>query len=359
MKIVYNAYVLNKPITGVGRYLQALSFIKSNFNKIAITPNSIFFWNSKFDLISSSCLKSKFSKLLWNYFHPLFIKEKFDIYHSPFPSLPFFLPKSCKKVITVHDLIFIKTPKDYSLLELLFIRVSLYLAVHKADFILCVSNYTKNCLLDLYPNIGFKVHVVLNSSFLADNLFESGSEVLNPVLYKLVDEKIRYFVLPSNRHPRKNIKNTINGFCASEFYKNNYKLVLCGIDESLNYFFDDKIIDISYLSDNEYSILLKNSQGVLYFSYDEGFGYPIVEAIENNIPIYCSNIPSSLELFDYDASFLCVDLSSSGVEHFLNTFYYSPDKISSLNSYLQLQKNRFSFDYFESQMISFYKKCIL
>jgi hypothetical protein len=358
MKIGYNAYVLNKPITGVGRYLQALSYINSDFKKIAITPNSIFFWDSKFDLISSNGLKSKFSKLIWNFFHPLFIKEKFDIYHSPFPSLPFFLPKTCKKIITVHDLIFIKTPQDYPLLELLFIRFSLYFAVHKSDLILCVSNHTKNCLLDLYPNIGFKVHVVLNSLFLPDNIFESGSEVLNPVLSKLLNEKIKYFVLPSNRHPRKNIENTIKGFCESEFYKNNYKLVLCGIDESLNYYFDEKIIDVSYLSDYEYSVLLKNSQGVFYFSIDEGFGYPIIEAIKNNIPIYCSNIPSSLELFDEDASFLCADLSSSGIEQFLNTFYNSPDNISSLNSYLQLQKNRFSFDHFESQMINFYKGCI-
>jgi hypothetical protein len=358
MKIAYNAYVLNKPITGVGRYLQALSFINSDFKKIAITPNANLFWDSKFDIISSSGLKSKFSKLIWNFFHPLFIKEKFDIYHSPFPSLPFFLPKSCKKVITVHDLIFNKTPQDYPLLELLFIRFSLFFAVHKADFILCVSNYTKTCLLDLYPNIGYKVHVVLNSSFLADNLVGNGREVINPFLSKLLDEKIRYFVLPSNRHPRKNIENTIKGFCASEFYNNNFKLVLCGIDESSKHIYDKKIVDLSYLSDLEYCVLLYNCQGIFYFSIDEGFGYPIIEAIENNRPIYCSNIPSSLELFDGETSFLCSDLTSYGIEQFLNHFYNRPDKISSLNSYLQLQKNRFSFDSFESEMINFYKKCL-
>lgn len=358
MKIAYNAYVLNKPITGVGRYLQALSFIQSNFKKLAITPNDDLRWDSKFDSISSSGLKSKFSKLIWNFFHPLFIRENFDIYHSPFPSLPFFLPKSCKKVITVHDLIFIKSPQDYPLLERLFIRFSLFFAVHKADLILCVSNYTKTCLLDCYPNIGYKVHVVLNSSLLPDYLVGRDSKVMHPALSKLLSENIRYFVLPSNRHPRKNIVNTIRGFCSSEFYKNNYKLVLCGIDESLTHFHDEKIMDISYLSDNEYSILLNNSQGIFYFSTDEGFGYPIIEAIENNVPIYCSNIPSSLELFDYEASYLCSDLSSYGIELFLNDFYSNPDKISSLNSYLQSQKNNFSFDSFESQMIDVYKKCL-
>ncbi len=358
MKIGYNAYTLNKPITGVGRYLQSLSFINSDYKKVAITPNSDIFWDSKFDFISSSNFNSKFSKLIWNFFHPIFIDENFDIYHSPFPSLPFFLPRSTKKIITIHDLIFIKSPQDYPFLELLFIRVSLFIAVHKADLILCVSNYTKKCLLDLYPKLECKVEVVLNSTFMRGNLDNSMSQSINPTLAGLLDENINYFVLPSNRHPRKNIENTIKGFSASEYYKDKYKLVLCGIDESLKHFYDENIMDISYLTDMEYSLLLNNSKGIFYFSIDEGFGYPIIEAIENNIPIYCSNIPSSLELFDGEYSFLCADLSPFGIAQYLNDFYNSPGKVLLLNSYLQLQKNRFSFDSFESEMINIYKKCL-
>ena len=352
MNVVYNAYVLNKPITGVGRYLQALSFVSSKYNKVALTPNSNYCWDNKFNSIRSWDAKTKLMKLFWNYFHPLFYNINFDVYHSPYPSLPFFLPNNCKKIITVHDLIFISSPENYPYIELIFLKLSLRYAVHKADVIICVSNYTKTSLLKLYPEYASKVVVVLNSAYITSKIDDL--DICNETLKMLLHNDIKYFVLPSNRHPRKNIKNTIKAFLLSDFHQNNYKLVLSGIDESMYSINDNNIIDISYLNDNDYTKLLKKSKGILYFSYDEGFGYPITEAIENEIPIYCSNIPSSLELFDNNNYFLCNDLTIDGIKEFLNDYYNNPSRTEKLLTYLRSLKSKFEFKNFEATMSFIY-----
>lgn len=351
MDVIYNSYILNKPITGVGRYLQSLSNINGNYKKIALTPNSKISWENNFSHIYSNKVNNLLLKLIWNYFHPLFYKINYSIYHSPFPSLPFFLPKKCKKIITIHDLIFLNRTKDYPFLELLFIKLSLKNAIKKADLIICVSEYTKNCLIQKYPKLINKTEVVLNSTYKNNetNLFIS-----NPQLVNLINNKFKYFVLPSNRHPRKNINNTIQAFINSNYFKNNYKLVLCGLNESNKKFDNENIIDISYLNDFEYQNLLKNSQGLFYFSYDEGFGYPITDAMEFNIPIFCSNIPSTKEIFDNDDKYLCTDLTSNGIQKYLDKFHDEVLSVNDLISFMQSKKYKFDFNYFENKMKEIY-----
>ena len=356
MIIVYNSYLLNKPITGVGRYLQALSYISLKYTKIALTPNSNFNWSNNFSVIYHGNQKTKIGKLLWNYFHPLFIKFKFDIYHSPYPSLPFFLPSHCKKIITVHDIIFLNSPQDYRFLELFFIKFSLINSIKKADLIICVSEYTKKCLIEKYPIAINKTKVVLNSTF--KNSFENNKITTNTILLDLFKKKYNYFILPSNRHPRKNINNTISAFCNSKYFKHNYKLVLCGLDESISKNYIENIIDIAYLSDIDYILLLRNAFGLLYFSYDEGFGYPITEAMDFNIPIFCSKIPSTLEIFDNNDDFLCSDLSSNGIKDFLNSYYDNIPKIEQLKFFMQSKKFKFNYDLFENEMNEIYYKIL-
>ena len=359
MNVIYNAYALNKPITGVGRYLQALSFMNLNYIKIALTPNSKYCWFNNFNAINSSNVKTKLMKLLWNFFHPLFYKFSFDLYHSPFPSLPFFLPKNCKKIITVHDVLFLSNPEWYPSLECLFMKLSLYLSINKADVIICVSQTTKEELLKFYPTSFTKIIVVYNPIIELKNIINHVNFPLNSNITSLIKKK-KYFILPSNRHPRKNIINTIEGFLNSEFYQNGYKLCLCGLDESIDkYSIDKNIVELKYLSDFDYNILIKNSSGILYFSLAEGFGYPIIEAIEANIPIFCSRIPTSTEIIGDFNDFLCDDFTTKGISNFLNIFYNQPSKVNELLEHLNSLKNEFNYHKFEHSMLKIYTSQVI
>jgi glycosyltransferase involved in cell wall biosynthesis len=359
-KIGYNAYTLNKPITGVGRYLQALSLLNLgslSLKKIAFSLNDNYCWEHGFDEIYPSNVNLKFRKLIWNYLH-FYNKKEFSIYHSPFPFLPFSNFKNIKKVITVHDVLFLTNPEWYPKLEVLFMRLSLYLSVKMADAIICVSETTKKELIKYYPSSVSKITVVFNPIIESNNIFSFSNLTANPNISPLL-LKGKYFVLPSNRHPRKNIFNAIEGFLKSEFYKNDYKLCLCGLNESIDEFILDKnIVELKYLSDDDYNILIRNSSGIFYFSYAEGFGYPIIEAIEANIPIFCSKIPTSTEIIGDFNEYLCIDLSASGITNYLNSFFYQPSKIKRLLLHIQSLKKEFDYHKFESSMLNIYQSLI-
>jgi glycosyltransferase involved in cell wall biosynthesis len=359
-QICYNAYTINKPITGVGRYLQTLSLLNLGslkLKKVAFSLNDCYFWDHGFDEIYPSNVNSKFQKLIWNYFH-FHRRKECVIYHSPFPFLPFSNFKNTKKVITVHDVLFLTNPEWYPKLEIFFMNVSLYLSVNLADTIICVSETTKNELIKYYPNSISKITVVYNPIVQSTNNYIFSNLISNPNILPLL-LKGKYFVLPSNRHPRKNVFNTIEGFIKSEFYKNDYKLCLCGLNESIEEFnFDKNIVELKYLSDNDYNTLIRNSSGIFYFSYAEGFGYPIIEAIEANIPIFCSKIPTSVEIIGDFNEYLCIDLTANGISNYLNCFFNQPSKIKSLLLHIQSLKKEFDYQKFENSMLDIYKSLI-
>jgi glycosyltransferase involved in cell wall biosynthesis len=358
MKIFYNAYTLNKPITGVGRYLQSLSFLNSsNLIKIGLVPNKDIHWSHGFDNLLQKNYKSKFFKLLWNYFHVFLIREKVHLYHSPFPSLPFFCSIKAKKIITIHDLIFLENSNWYSWKESLIVRLSLKHAIKNTNCVICVSEYTKDQLLKYFPNYKKRIFVVHNPIF---NSYNFNTEILkNTILVDLHNTKQKYFVLPSNWHPRKNILNTILAFEKSKYKEHGYKLILCGHNESNDIIsFNNSIIDIKYLSDFEYNELQTKSQGIFYFSEKEGFGYPVIEAIEKGIPIFCSNIPSTIELLGIHHDIFCNDISEIGICNFLDDCFYNKNKINKILRVLESNKEKFNYNTFQKKMMDIYNEIL-
>jgi glycosyltransferase involved in cell wall biosynthesis len=355
ISIIYNAYTLSKPITGVGRYTQLLSFFDDNFiYKIASIPNNKMFWSHNFNQIIISNFNNLFGKLYWTFFKNYNIIN-FDIFHSPYPNLPIFLTKP--SIITVHDLIFLTNPEWYTYKERIFTKISFYLAIKKATKIICVSNTTLNCLIKFFPEVKSKSIVIYNSLPIKQ-IENSYKQNINN---KLNDNKIfdfinsKYFVCPSNRHPRKNLKNTINAFNKSKFKNLGYKIVLTGVNEAN----DDiehieSFLDLGYLNDNDYYYLLQHAEAILYFPLDEGFGLPILDSIMTNTPILCSNIPVFREIFENisDKIFCKKFDNEEGILEFLNTVNFQELDMKKFD----FLKEKFSYKKFEEKHINLYNE---
>lgn len=56
------------------------------------------------------------------------------------------------------------------------------------------------------------------------------------------------------------------------------------------------IIEHGYISDQEISDLLRNTNGLLFPSFSEGFGFPLVDAMSADVPVVCSDIPAFKEI---------------------------------------------------------------
>ena len=345
--IAYNAYTLNKPITGVGRYTQMLSYMDNIF-KIGLCYNDNYCWDHSFNKIESSKFRSKFGKLYWNLFSND-LRTNYEILHSPYPSLP--ICRTKKSIITIHDLIFLSNPEWYSKSELFFIKKSLNFSVKAADHIICVSNSTKNNLLDYFPSLEKKTSVIYNC-FPPANRIEYLKNNNKSHLSLFLNKKYKYFVCPSNRHPRKNLVNTIDGFKKSKFKSKGYKLVLTGLNESK--FIspqNDFILDLGYLNDQDYYKLIKYSMGIIYFPYKEGFGLPILDAIMLNKNIFVSDISVFKEILPNHCMLDKIDNSNS-ITDYLDFMYKKNDQE------VTIEKEKFSFKKFQENHLEVYKKVI-
>ncbi len=58
----------------------------------------------------------------------------------------------------------------------------------------------------------------------------------------------------------------------------------------------DRVHELTDLSDGEVHALMKNASGLLFPSYAEGFGLPLIEAATIKTPIVCNNLPVCREI---------------------------------------------------------------
>jgi glycosyltransferase involved in cell wall biosynthesis len=120
----------------------------------------------------------------------------------------------------------------------------------------------------------------------------------------------KYFLYVGNAYPHKNLERLVQAFRI--FKKNdneNVNLILVGKDD---FFYkrlernikDDSIIFLHNVSDEELSLLYKNSIALVSVSLMEGFGLPAIEATFNDCLVMVSNISSFREVLGEGAIYL-------------------------------------------------------
>ena len=364
LSVLYNAYTLSKPITGVGRYTQLVSNINSDYiDKYASLPNDKVLWDHSFNEIYNKNYTSLLGKLFWNFFDIYPKGLDFNLYHSTYPSLPYNLKSP--SIVTVHDVLFLSNPEWYPKVERKILYLSLINSIRRADKIICVSEYTRKMLIKFFPYVRHKCFLIYNSlpqkNVISQFTKYSNYKTDNSKISEFIKSGIPFFICPSNRHPRKNLINTINGFMLSKFKDKGYKLVLTGLSENFSSISDESLEDVydfGYLSDDDYYYLIKRSSGILYFPFNEGFGLPILDALLFDKIILCSEIPVFLEIVS-NPMFLCKDIYSPlGVANFLNFIYDSNFIVDDFLSDILNIKCNFSFNIFESSHLELYSSLL-
>lgn len=363
LKVLYNAYTLSKPITGVGRYTQLLSFINSDqVDKYASIPNEKIVWENSFTKVFTKNYNTLLGKIYWNLFdlYPNYIC--FDLLHSPYPSLP--IKVDIPSIVTIHDLLFLSNPEWYPKLEIFLLYRALKNSITRANKIICVSNYTLQMLISYFPEVKYKCIVIHNSfpppSKISKYLSTDIQDINNNNVNLLIKSGNPYFICPSNRHPRKNLLNTINGFIKSKYNRIGYKLILTGLDESYHQIENNStnVLDFGYLEDTDYYALIKNSSGILYFPFNEGFGLPILDSLIFNKFVFCSDIPVFNEIIT-NHNFLCTDFKTeNGIANFLNKISESDFIKDDLVSNFIKDDSNFSFSKFESRHLELYTELL-
>lgn len=218
-------------------------------------------------------------------------KNNFDLVHDLFHIAPF-VGKTApyKRVITIHDMTPIKFPKFHVWRGPLVHKLVLPHIIEGADSIIAVSKSTKKDILEYYPSAKNISVIPLAGKSLPE---PTGTEVDFP-----------YILCVATLEPRKNIETLITAFekIAGSI---PHHLVLVGHvgwkSKSLklmlrNSEFAHRIHHVGYTDEQALSNYFTGADLFVYPSQYEGFGMPVIEAMNFGIPVILASNSSLLEV---------------------------------------------------------------
>ena len=222
--------------------------------------------------------------------------RKIDNLFIPSHVLPLIRPK--KTIITIHDVVFKYSPESYGFFSRIYLNWAAGYAVKHASRIITPSEATKKDLIRFYKADPEKI-AVIPLGFAPEKRENSTA-----ALKKYGLGKMKYFLFLGRIEYKKNTDTLIKAF--QEFSKNNneIKLVLAGfpghggkeIINSIPKELKKHIVLTDYVKDDQKAALLQNTLCFIFPSRFEGFGIPLLEAMNAGAPIIASDIPSSKEV---------------------------------------------------------------
>jgi len=197
-----------------------------------------------------------------------------------------------------------------------------------------------------------KVSVIyLSSGILHSNEFNNTKYISKP-----------YILFVGNRHNYKNWKILIDAYSSSDFLKNNYYLVCFGggnvnNEEKKLLKSKDLTKNVKFVggSDLKLSSYYLNCELFVYPSLYEGFGMPLLEALNHKKKIVCSEIPVFKEICEDVATYFD-PFSKEDIREKLEFSLKSGGKLD-VKSIEKVLK-RFSWKKCSEHTIEVYNKCI-
>ncbi|MBI3495162.1 glycosyltransferase family 4 protein [Candidatus Berkelbacteria bacterium] len=226
-----------------------------------------------------------------------------DVVFEPAHTIP--LLHHRKMVVVIHDLGFTHFPELYTPFERLYHSFSLNYSARRAAHIITPSLYTKRDLIRHLPIDTKKISVIYHG--------------YDKERFRPATEKEREALLPFNlTEPyiffigrielKKNVDGMIDAYRLLREEKSiRHKLVLAGkpgwgyeqikekmagLPEAMR----ADIIELGYVNDRQYELLLKRAEVLFFPSWFEGFGMPVIEAMASGVPVITSSQTSLPEI---------------------------------------------------------------
>lgn len=180
----------------------------------------------------------------------------------------------------------------------------------KATRIATVSEFSKNDIVNTYHIKEDKIDVVYNG---ANSKFQPISFEEKLKVKTTYTQQQNYFLFVGTLHPRKNILRLLMAFNQfKKVTKSKMKLVLAGKKmwwtTEINAFFEQMevksdVVFTGRLSEQELIKITAAAYAITYVPIFEGFGIPLVEAMQCGVPVITSNVTSMPEVVE-DAGLL-------------------------------------------------------
>jgi len=244
--------------------------------------------------------------LLWKLWYDIKVpallrKYKADVFVScdGFCSLGTKVPQC----LMVHDLAFLHYPSLIPKSHLLYYKRYTPKMLAKAKAITTASAFSKNDIIDQYGVSADKINVVYNA---AKEIFVPLTDEEKQATKAKYTGGKEYFIYAGAIHPRKNLVNLLKAFSLfKKRQQSSMKLVLTGclawkydsfVKNLKTYKYRDDVLMTGYVGEEEIKKLIGSAYAMVYPSLFEGFGVPVLEAMQSDVPVITSLNSSMQEI---------------------------------------------------------------
>ncbi|MEO8435004.1 MAG: glycosyltransferase family 1 protein [Pyrinomonadaceae bacterium] len=226
-----------------------------------------------------------------------------DLLHVQFTAPPLC---PCPIVASIHDLSFEHLPQTFKRRSRMQLRLTVRHTARKAARILALSEYARNDIIKTY---GIDAERVSVTPLAASRLF---TPVTDPSELSRVRKnygiKRDYILAVGSIQPRKNLPRLIGAYAHLRSLRPQAKLPQLALvgknawlyDETLQaakqHGFTDDIIFTGYVPEADLPPLYSGATCFVYPSYFEGFGLPVLEAMQCGTPVIAGNRTSLPEV---------------------------------------------------------------
>jgi len=252
-----------------------------------VTPRAIDMPGDRFE----AWLRWRFPMAAW--------RERADLMHCPANHCPQWLP--CQAVITLHDLIALDYPEDVDAAERKRVQQTLT-AIKQSDAVItCPSAYTKQRIMDATGLAGERIHVIPWATDPNMMNVSEGDAMRVCDRYGLSGPYVIHF---GSGSPRKNTRGVLEAWSAiKQRTRSNWTLLVVGLNGPAQHELartaarlgiERSVRLTGFAQERDIPALLVQSSALLYPSFSEGFGLPILDAFAAGVPVItsrCTSLP--------------------------------------------------------------------
>lgn len=275
-------------------------------------------------------------------------KIKADLFISPDGYLS--LKTRVTSLAVMHDINFMHYPKWMPYLYHKYYQRFFPIFAKKASRIVTVSEYSKTDITKTFNINPDLIDVTYNG---ANSIYSSISEEEKPNTKNEFTDGCDYFIFVGALSPRKNIKNLLLAFDLFKLKTNsNIKLVIVGeqmfknkksekVYQSLKSKKD--VVFVGRKMPDELKKLYGSALALTFVPFFEGFGIPIVEAMNCETAVITSNVTSMPEVAK-DAALLVDPSSVNSIAQAMKDIFEKPNLRSELIEKGKIRAKNFSWE---------------
>jgi len=257
-----------------------------------LNKNKIFTPAENAKIIEPTSLINSYFKSYWRSFRLSkdIKKEKLDIYHGLSNELPQNVHKTgAKTFVTIHDLIFMRYPELYNSIDRKIYTQKFKYSCEIAHKVIAISEQTKTDIITYFGTDEKKIEVVYQG---CNPMYYTEAETHKKIeIHQKYNLPEQYILNVGTIERRKNILTVIKALHQGKI---DIPLVIIGgktsyTDEVEKYItenkLESKVLIFSNVPQEDLPALYQCAELFIYPSLFEGFGIPILEALNSKIPV--------------------------------------------------------------------------